>query len=157
MKLQTFKNSYYQMSIKPTNAPANAPKIGDAVYLPELAVWGEIVGFYDENKQLITQVRAMVNGKPTLIEVTALIVQLANAARDAVTLWGKIKTAAKSLCQKLGLCKPKPVRAPLSLLQAIADAERELARLAEIGEQGTTKGVNLAHAIAELRGFLPQR
>jgi hypothetical protein len=144
------------MSIKTTNATANAPKIGDAVYLPELAIWGEIVGFYNDNSQLITQVRALVNGKPTFIEVTALIVQLANAARDAVTLWGKIKTAAKSLCQKLGLCKPKPTRAPLSLLQAIADAERELAQLAQIGEQNSTKAIHLQHAIADLRGFLPR-
>jgi hypothetical protein len=145
------------MSIKASHAPADAPKIGDLVYLPELAVWGEIVGFYDENKQLITQVRAMINGKPTLIEVTALIVQLAAAARDAVTLWGKIKTAAKSLCQKLGLCKPKPVRTPVSLLQAIADAERELAQLAQIGEGESGKAMQLQHVIAELRGFLPRR
>jgi len=145
------------MSIKASHAPADAPKIGDLVYLPELAVWGEIVGFYDENKQLITQVRAMINGKPTLIEVTALIVQIAAAARDAATLWGKIKTAAKSLCQKLGLCKPKPVRTPVSLLQAIADAEEQLAQLAQIGEGESGKAMQLQHAIAELRGFLPKR
>jgi len=145
------------MSIKPNPAPANAPKIGDMVYLPELAVWGEIVAFYNDNSELITTVRALVNGKPTFIEVTALIIQLANAAKDAVTLWGKIRKAAKSLCQKLGLCKPKPARAPLSLLQAIADAERELARLAQIGEQESAKAIHLQHAIANLRGFLPKQ
>lgn len=142
------------MSIKTTNATASAPKIGDKVYLPELAVWGEIVQFYNENSQLITTVRAVVNGKPTFIEVTALIVQLANAARDAVTLWGKIKTAAKSLCQKLGLCKPKPARVPLSLLQAIADAERELAELAF---SDSPRAIQLQHLIAELSGFLPKK
>jgi len=144
------------MSIKPTSATANAPKIGDPVYLPELQVWGEIVEFYDDNSQLITTVRAVVNGKPTLVEVTALIVQLANAARDAVTLWGKIKTAAKSLCAKLGLCKPKPARVPLLLLQAIANSERELAQLVETGEGMSKKAIQLQHVIAELSGFLPK-
>jgi len=143
------------MSIKPTSATANAPKIGDPVYLPELQVWGEIVEFYDDNSQLITTVRAVVNGKPTLVEVTALIVQLANAARDAVTLWGKIKTAAKSLCAKLGLCKPKPARVPLSLLQAIANSERELVELADKGvAPDDLRAVNLRKTIAYLQKFV---
>ena len=144
------------MSIKHTSAPADAPKIGDKVFLPELQVWGEIVGFYNENSQLITSVRAMVNGKPTLVEVTALIVQLADAVRDAVTLWGKIRTAAKSLCQKLGLCKPKPVRVPVSLLQAIANAEKELLELADKGIfPDDLRANNLRKTIAYLQKFLP--
>jgi len=105
----------------PTPTPPNPPNIGDKVFLPELNVWGEIVEFYDDNKDLITRVRAMVNGKPTFVDVTGLIVDIANVAAQAAGLWGRIKTAAKSLCQKLGLCKqkPAPAPAPAALLEKI--------------------------------------
>lgn len=136
--------------------PTSPPKIGDLVYLPELQVWGEIVDFYDEHSQLITAVRAMVNGKPTLVEVANLMVQLADAVRGAVTLWGKIKTAAKSLCQKLGLCKPKPATVPLALTAAIKQAQKDLQALADLGVHADDlRAVNLRKAIASLQKYLP--
>lgn len=108
--------------------PPNNPPAGDKVYLPELNVWGEIVEYYDNNKQLITRVRAMVNGKPTIIDVTNLIVDLADAVKAAAGLWTKIKAAAKSLCQKLGLCKPKAAYAvvPNALQNTIATLETQI-------------------------------
>jgi len=110
----------------PTPTPPNPPNIGDKVFLPELNVWGEIVEFYDDNKDLITRVRAMVNGKPTFVDVTGLIVDIANVAAQAAGLWGRIKTAAKSLCQKLGLCKQKPAPVvPAALVQKIEQLKAE--------------------------------
>jgi hypothetical protein len=107
---------------------ANPPKVGDKVFLPELKLWGEIVEFYDENNHLIQRVRVMVNGKPTILEVANLIVELATLVPQIVSLWAKIKAGAKSLCQKLGLCKKSPPLAvvPDALKTTIEDLYHNL-------------------------------
>ena len=101
------------------------PKVGDKVFLPELQIWGEIVEFYDDNRQLVTRVRAIVNGKPTLLDVTNLIVDLAQAAQVALPLLQKIGRAIKSLCQKIGLCK-KPVVPQVAIPEALIALVDEL-------------------------------
>lgn len=131
--------------------PANPPKVGDKVFLPELQVWGEIVEFYDENKGLITRVRAMVNGKPTYIDVTNLIVDLAEAVRVAVPLVKKIIAALKSLCQKIGLCKkPQPVATA-----AIPDAL--IAKIKELQTQAAWNDDNFdaVRKLEKLKKYLP--
>lgn len=84
------------------------PKVGDKVFIPELQIWGEITEFYDTNSGLITRVRAVVNGKPTVFDVTNLIVDLAAMVRTGWPLLQKLGRAIKNLCQKFGICK-KPV------------------------------------------------
>ena len=107
---------------------ANPPNVGDKVFLPELKLWGEIVEFYDQNNHLIQRVRVMVNGKPTIIEVANLIVELAGLAPQIVSLWAKVKAGAKALCQKLGLCKKSPPLAvvPKALQTTIDDLQHDL-------------------------------
>ena len=107
---------------------ANPPNVGDKVFLPELQVWGEIVEFYDQNNHLIQRVRVMVNGKPTIIEVANLIVELAGLVPQIVSLWAKVKAGAKALCQKLGLCKKSPPLAvvPKALQTTIDDLQHDL-------------------------------
>ena len=107
---------------------ANPPNVGDKVFLPELKLWGEIVEFYDQNNHLIQRVRVMVNGKPTIIEVANLIVELAGLVPQIVSLWAKVKAGAKALCQKLGLCKKSPPLAvvPKALQTTIDDLQHDL-------------------------------
>lgn len=107
---------------------ANPPNVGDKVFLPELKLWGEIVEFYDQNNHLIQRVRVMVNGKPTIIEVANLIVELAGLVPQIVSLWAKVKAGAKALCQKLGLCKKSPPLAvvPKALQTTIDDLQHHL-------------------------------
>jgi hypothetical protein len=98
------------------------PAIGDKVFLPELGIYGEIVEFYEDNSQLITRVRAIVNGKPTVLDVTNLIVDIATAIKIALPLLQKAGRAIKTLCQKIGICKkPKPPIAaiPLAMVATI--------------------------------------
>ena len=136
---------------------ANPPKVGDKVFLPELKLWGEIVEFYDENNHLIQRVRVMVNGKPTILEVANLIVELAALVPQIVSLWAKVKAGVKSLCQKLGLCKKSPPLAvvPDALKTTIAGLEAKLA------DAQKTSGVSIVEiqkhyaAIAQLKKLLP--
>jgi hypothetical protein len=136
---------------------ANPPKVGDKVFLPEMNLWGEILAFYDENNHLIQRVRVMINGKPTILEVANLIVELATLVPQIVSLWAKVKAGAKSLCQKLGLCKKSPPLAvvPDALKTTIAGLE---AKLADVQK---TSGVSIVEiqkhhaAILQLKKLLP--
>lgn len=141
----------------------NYPPIGAQVFLPELQLWGEIVEYYDDNKQLITRVRALVNGKPTIIDVTNLIVDLANAVQSAAGLWQKIRVAVKSLCKKLGLCKPRVAIGvvPKALRDVIAGLEEELialsAGVSHIGDYNAKQKAEykLRAEIAKFKALLP--
>lgn len=134
------------------NAPINPPKVGDKVFLPELQVWGEIVEFYDENKGLITRVRAMVNGKPTYVDVTNLIVDLAEAVRVAVPLVKKIIAALKSLCQKIGLCKkPQPVATAAIPDALILKLKEVQARAMQYGDDN----IDALNELEKLKKYLP--
>jgi hypothetical protein len=128
------------------------PKVGDKVFLPELQIWGEVVAFYNDNSQLITQVQALVNGKPTLIDVTGLIVNIAQAVQAALPLIQKIGQALKSLCQKLGLCK-KPVR-QAAMPQALIAAIEQLQKAANTKLQSTDYWANEAE-IDRLLAYFP--
>lgn len=133
---------------------ANPPKIGDKVFLPELELWGEIVEFYDDNKGLITRVRAMVNGKPTYIDVTNLIVDLAEAVKIAVPLLKKIGAALKSLCQKIGLCKkpqPQPVAFPAALIAKIKELQD-----ASLRPENFAAEYKVDAALAQLQKYFPK-
>lgn len=128
------------------------PKVGDKVYLPELQIWGEVVAFYNENSQLITQVQALVNGKPTLIDVTGLIVNIAQAMEAALPLIKKIGQAFKSLCQKLGLCK-KPVP-QATVPEALIAAIQQLQKAANTKLQSTDYWANQSE-IDRLLAYFP--
>ncbi len=137
----------------------NPPNVGDKVFLPELKLWGEIVEFYDQNNHLIQRVRVMVNGKPTVIEVANLIVELAGLVPQIVSLWAKVKAGAKALCQKLGLCKKSPPLAvvPKALQTTIAGLED---KLAVAQKQSGVPIIELQKhyaAIAQLKKLLPNQ
>lgn len=110
------------------NAAPNPPKVGQKVFLPELNVWGEIVSLYDDGGQLIQTIKVLVNGKPTLIEATFLVVKAVEQAgviiRTVVAVWDKVKAPLKALCKALKICKEKPAAVP-------AAVEVELTRLGQ--------------------------
>ena len=136
---------------------ANPPNVGDKVFLPELQVWGEIVEFYDQNNHLIQRVRVMVNGKPTIIEVANLIVELAGLVPQIVSLWAKVKAGAKALCQKLGLCKKSPPLAvvPKALQTTIDDLQHDLWIAQKTAGVSTQQLEKQQAALLQLKKLLP--
>jgi hypothetical protein len=93
------------------NQQQTPPEVGQKVFLPELNLYGEIVQIYAAGGELVQTVRVVVNGKPTLIETTFLIVKAAEQVgaiiRLGVVIWGKIKQPLTTLCRTLGICKKK--------------------------------------------------
>lgn len=85
------------------------PYVGQKVFVEEMQLWGEVVELYHDGADLISKVRVMINGKPTVIDVTLLIVQAAELVKFGAVLFVKIKAGLKKLCAKLGLCKAKPI------------------------------------------------
>lgn len=128
----------------------NPPKVGDKVFLPDRQLWGEIVEFYDDKKDLITRVRVMINGKPTYIEVIDVIVDLADAVRVAVPLVKKIIAALKSLCQKIGICK-KPQPAPAAIPAALVAKIKELQTQVALDDNN----FDALRALEKLKKYLP--
>jgi hypothetical protein len=92
------------------------PEVGQKVFIPEMDLWGEVLELYHDGADLISKVRVMINGKPTIIDVTLLIVQAAELVKFGAVLFGKIKAGLKKLCAKLGLCKAKPI-VPVATLE----------------------------------------
>jgi hypothetical protein len=105
---------------------AKPPFVGQKVFIEEMQLWGEVVELYHDGADLISKVKVLINGKPTVIDVTLLIVQAAELVKTGAVLFGKIKAAVKRICAKLGLCKAKPT-APIvavetaSLLTSMPD------------------------------------
>lgn len=105
---------------------AKPPEIGQKVFISEMQLWGEVVELYHDGADLVSKVRVMINGKPTVIDVTLLIVEAAELVKFGAVLFGKIKAAVKKICASLGLCKSKPtaptiVQETANLLGAIPD------------------------------------
>jgi hypothetical protein len=96
------------------------PYAGQKVFIEEMQLWGEVVELYHDGAELISKVKVLINGKPTIIDVTLLIVEAAELVKFGAVLFGKIKAGLKKLCAKLGLCKPKPT-AP-KVVQETADS-----------------------------------
>ena len=89
-------------------------------------LWGEVVELYHDGADLVSKVRVMINGKPTVIDVTLLVVQAAELVKFGAVLFGKIKAAAKRICKALGWCKSAPivpvvVQETANLLSAMPD------------------------------------
>lgn len=102
------------------------PKEGQKVFIPEMNLYGEIVELYHDGADLVSKVRVLINGKPTIIDVTLLVVQAAELVKFGAVLFGKIKAAVKRICTALGWCKAKPTAPPIvqetaNLLGAIPD------------------------------------
>ena len=102
------------------------PKIGQKVFISEMNLWGEVVELYHDGADLVSKVRVIINGKPTVIDVTLLVVQAAELVKFGAVLFGKIKAAVKKICASLGWCKAKPtapaiVQETANLLGAIPD------------------------------------
>ena len=105
---------------------AKPPEIGQKVFISEMQLWGEVVELYHDGADLVSKVRVMINGKPTVIDVTLLVVQAAELVKVGAVLFGKIKAAVKKICASLGWCKAKPtapaiVQETANLLGAIPD------------------------------------
>jgi hypothetical protein len=122
------------------------PEVGQKVFIPEMDLWGEVVELYHDGADLISKVRVMINGKPTIIDVTLLIVQAAELVKFGAVLFGKIKAGLKRICSALGLCKPKPtapkvVQETANLLSANPDKTAQLkanslqAKLNKLGQK----------------------
>jgi hypothetical protein len=84
------------------------PFIGQKVFIEEMQLWGEVVELYHDGADLISKVKVMINGKPTVVDVTLLIVEAAELVKFGAVLFSKIKAAAKRICTAFGLCKAKP-------------------------------------------------
>lgn len=102
------------------------PEVGQKVFIPEMQLWGEVVELYHDGADLVSKVRVLINGKPTIVDVTLLIVEAAELVKFGAVLFGKIKAAAKRICAALGWCKPKPTAPPIvqetaNLLGSIPD------------------------------------
>lgn len=115
----------------------NPPQKGQKVFLPELNLYGEIVEIYSAGGALVSSVRVLINGKPTLIETTFLIVQAAEQVgalvRAAAVVWGKIKQPLQSLCRALRICKSGSPKLETPAVAA------ELSRLARGSAKDTQK------------------
>jgi len=85
------------------------PYEGQKVFIEEMQLWGEVVELYHDGADLISKVKVLINGKPTIIDVTLLIVEAAELVKFGAVLFGKIKAGLKRICTALGLCKAKPI------------------------------------------------
>jgi len=79
------------------------PYAGQKVFIEEMQLWGEVVELYHDGAELISKVKVLINGKPTIIDVTLLIVEAAELVKFGAVLFGKIKAGLKKLRAKLGL------------------------------------------------------
>lgn len=100
------------------------PYLGQKVFIEEMQLWGEVVELYHDGADLISKVKVLINGKPTVIDVTLLIIQAAEMVKFGAVLFGKIKAAAKRICTALGLCKPKPI-VPVAVQNTIEKLKEE--------------------------------
>ena len=73
-----------------------------------MQLWGEVVELYHDGADLVSKVKVLINGKPTIIDVTLLVVQAAELVKFGAVLFGKIKAAVKKICASFGWCKSKP-------------------------------------------------
>ena len=89
------------------------PKVGQKVFISEMQLWGEVVELYHDGADLVSKVRVLINGKPTIIDVTLLVVQAAELVKFGAVLFGKIKAAVKRICTAFGWCKSKPTAPPI--------------------------------------------
>lgn len=134
----------------PNPNPQSQLKVGDKVFIPEHGVWGEVIEFYDETRELVTRVRATINGKPTILEVANLFVSITEAVEEAIPLAQKVWASLKSICQKLGICKKKTAAPPVPAAPAIGYAEvpealkKAIARAKTRAYLATTKSSDLS-------------
>jgi hypothetical protein len=122
---------------------AKPPYVGQKVFVEEMQLWGEVVELYHDGADLISKVRVMINGKPTVIDVTLLIVQAAELVKFGAVLFVKIKAAAKRICTALGLCKAKPIM-PKAVTKTIIDL-----RIGFNGKRPTENGIIQSEALRE--------
>jgi hypothetical protein len=100
------------------------PYVGQKVFIEEMQLWGEVVELYHDGAELISKVKVLINGKPTVIDVTLLIIKAAEMVKFGAVLFGKLKAAAKRICTALGLCKSKPI-VPIAAQNTIVKLKEE--------------------------------
>jgi hypothetical protein len=100
------------------------PYVGQKVFIEEMQLWGEVLELYHDGAELISKVKVLINGKPTVIDVTLLIIKAAEMVKFGAVLFGKLKAAAKRICTALGLCKAKPT-APVAVQNTIEKLKAE--------------------------------